>query len=109
MNLGLATAIWEMRATDEQSESKVGESGAMRGAGSNDIPGGSGFGQVSRELRRRGADRRRPIALQPRRSEGARPIVHVQLGARHQCEPDASRFRLVSAAAGRVKFSGLRR
>jgi hypothetical protein len=95
------------RTTDEHGKTKVGEAGAVRRARSASSPGEPRFGQISRELWRRSPDRRRPVALQPCRSEGARPIVHVQLGARDRGEPDAGGFRLVPAAARRVELSSL--
>jgi hypothetical protein len=109
-NLGFLMAAARQkkeRVRNEHGETKVIEAGAVRSSLSAYSPDEPRFGQVRRELWRRGADRRRPVALQPRRSEGARPIVHIQLGACHRSEPDAGRFRLVSAGAGRVELSGL--
>ena len=109
MNSGVAKRQPEERerATDEHGKTKVDETDALRGARSANGPDEPRFGQIRRELRRRSLDRRRPIALQPCRSEGARPIVHIQLGARDRDEPDAGRFRFVPAAARRVKLPGL--
>ena len=107
MNLGLTVAARRKRTTNEYGETKVGEAGAMRRARSANSPGRPRLGQISRELWRRSPDRRRPVALQPRRSEGARPIVHIQLGARDRGKPDAGRFRVVSDATRRVKLPGL--
>jgi hypothetical protein len=107
-NSGASRRATKERTTHECGETKVGEDGAMRRAHPANPSGRARIGEVSRQLRRCGAHRRRSIAVQPCRSQGARAIVHVQLGARERSEPDAGRFGLVSTATGRGELSSLR-